>query len=76
MCCNEALFSMFNRRHHCRRCGRVVCKACSQQMTIIKDRLERTCKDCYQYMQTNPVPTINPRPEPTSSAKKLENLRS
>ncbi|CAM4879019.1 unnamed protein product [Rotaria socialis] len=75
MCCNEAQFSMFNRRHHCRRCGRVVCKACSQQMTIIKSRLERTCKDCYQHMQNNPTPAINTRQETSASTKKFENLR-
>ncbi|CAF3352016.1 unnamed protein product [Rotaria sp. Silwood1] len=75
MCCNEAQFSMFNRRHHCRRCGRVVCKACSQQMTIIKNRLERTCKDCYQYMQNNPTPTINTRQETNTSTRKIDNFR-
>lgn len=29
MCCQKTTFSMFNRRHHCRRCGRVVCYYCS-----------------------------------------------
>ncbi|KAL2720586.1 hypothetical protein V1478_010162 [Vespula squamosa] len=29
-CCKTVIFSMFNRRHHCRRCGRVVCAVCSQ----------------------------------------------
>lgn len=29
MCCMESTFSMFNRRHHCRRCGRVICGSCS-----------------------------------------------
>ena len=75
MCCNASQFSMFNRRHHCRRCGRVVCKSCSQQMTVIKDRLERTCKECYQHMQSNPSTTTNARPETNTSTRKLENLR-
>jgi len=76
MCCNETQFSMFNRRHHCRRCGRVVCKPCSQHTTVIKERLERTCKDCYQHTQNNQVSTTNSRQETNNSAKKLENLRS
>jgi hypothetical protein len=76
MCCNETQFSMFSRRHHCRRCGRVVCKSCSQHTTVIKERLERTCKDCYQHTQNNPVSTTNSRQETNNSAKKLENLRS
>ncbi|CAF3740585.1 unnamed protein product [Rotaria sordida] len=75
MCCNESYFSMFNRRHHCRRCGRVVCKTCSQNMTIIKNRPERTCKDCYQFMRNNQTPTINTRQETNIPIKKIENFR-
>lgn len=75
MCCNDAQFSMFNRRHHCRRCGRVVCKPCSQQMTVIKGRLERTCKNCFQFMQNNPNPTAASRPEATVPSKKFDSSR-
>jgi hypothetical protein len=76
MCCNETHFSMFNRRHHCRRCGRVVCKACSQHMTIIKTRQKRTCKDCYQYMQNNPATTLTTRPETNNTpVKKFDSFR-
>ena len=41
----------FNRRHHCRRCGRVVCGVCSaQQMSIDGyERPQRTCNDCYNH---------------------------
>lgn len=38
-CCSLVVFSMFNRRHHCRRCGRVVCHGCSTktlQVCLIK----------------------------------------
>jgi hypothetical protein len=75
MCCNETQFSMFNRRHHCRRCGRVVCKPCSQYETVIKNRRQRTCKDCYQQLQNSPTPTTNPRPEPTNPTKKFDSFR-
>ncbi|KAL7298275.1 hypothetical protein TKK_0008627 [Trichogramma kaykai] len=50
MCCLVVTFSMFNRRHHCRRCGRVVCASCSQQRMQVqgypKSVLVRVCDDC------------------------------
>ncbi|CAH1802978.1 unnamed protein product, partial [Owenia fusiformis] len=48
MVCSVQRFSMFTRRHHCRRCGRVVCAACSSKTTIIRGISARTCDDCYQ----------------------------
>lgn len=35
MCCRKTTFSMFNRRHHCRRCGRVVCYYCSTKRMLV-----------------------------------------
>jgi len=50
MCCRRAAFTMLMRRHHCRRCGRVVCYACSTHRLRIPelyDELEvRICNDC------------------------------
>ncbi|XP_050296333.1 zinc finger FYVE domain-containing protein 26 homolog [Anthonomus grandis grandis] len=43
-------FSMFNRRHHCRRCGRVICSSCSKRRMIVPtygDILVRVCNDCF-----------------------------
>ncbi|KAG5361694.1 E3 ubiquitin-protein ligase PIB1 [Yarrowia sp. C11] len=31
--CCQATFSLFNRRHHCRKCGNVVCNSCSTTRT-------------------------------------------
>lgn len=77
MCCKETRFSMVTRRHHCRRCGRVVCNPCSQYLTTIKNRPERTCKDCYQHLRSSQVTTpTTPRPEPTvTPAKKFDSFR-
>ncbi|KAK7502719.1 hypothetical protein BaRGS_00005969, partial [Batillaria attramentaria] len=48
MVCKLERFSMFNRRHHCRRCGRVVCAACSTKRSQVRDVSARTCDECYE----------------------------
>ncbi|XP_076659551.1 zinc finger FYVE-type containing 26 spastizin [Halictus rubicundus] len=49
-CCKTVIFSMFNRRHHCRRCGRVICAQCSQHRMQVSGYppsvLVRVCDDC------------------------------
>jgi zinc finger FYVE domain-containing protein 26 len=47
--CHEH-FSLFNRRHHCRRCGRVVCSGCSQHRMMIPGYSTgsvRVCNQCF-----------------------------
>lgn len=51
MVCNISKFSLLNRRHHCRRCGRVVCANCSQRTTIIENVFKRTCDDCFRQLE-------------------------
>ncbi|XP_031621433.1 zinc finger FYVE domain-containing protein 26 homolog [Contarinia nasturtii] len=61
MCCKRTIFTMLNRRHHCRRCGRVVCHSCStKRFTIPKlyeNILVRVCDDCDR--QTNEALVTN-----------------
>lgn len=40
--CNKS-FGLLFRRHHCRKCGRVVCSNCAPEKRL---RHERICKDC------------------------------
>uniref|UniRef100_A0A1B0DFF0 Uncharacterized protein n=1 Tax=Phlebotomus papatasi TaxID=29031 RepID=A0A1B0DFF0_PHLPP len=53
MACKLTTFSMLKRRHHCRRCGRVVCKNCSSQKRRIPDMYRnlrvRVCDDCVRW---------------------------
>lgn len=42
----------FNRRHHCRRCGRLVCSSCSTKKMVVEGCREnpaRVCDQCYSY---------------------------
>ncbi|XP_053677148.1 zinc finger FYVE domain-containing protein 26 homolog [Anopheles nili] len=51
MCCRRT-FSMLNRRHHCRRCGRIACHACSKRKIRLghfyEDVAVRVCDDCWR----------------------------
>ena len=51
MVCNVVKFGLLNRRHHCRRCGRVVCSGCSQRTTLIENVSRRTCDDCFKQLE-------------------------
>ncbi|KAM6961382.1 zinc finger FYVE domain-containing protein 26-like isoform 4-T4 [Aplochiton taeniatus] len=52
MVCQRERFTMFNRRHHCRRCGCLVCNACSEKKMAVEGCPEaevRVCDLCYTY---------------------------
>ncbi|XP_014898779.1 zinc finger FYVE domain-containing protein 26 [Poecilia latipinna] len=52
MVCRRERFTMFNRRHHCRRCGRLVCSACSERKMLLDGcpgEEVRVCDQCYLY---------------------------
>ncbi|KAM6201009.1 zinc finger FYVE domain-containing protein 26 isoform 2-T2 [Rhynchocyon petersi] len=52
MVCRREHFTMFNRRHHCRRCGRLVCSSCSTKRMVVEGCREnptRVCDQCYSY---------------------------
>lgn len=57
MCCRKQKFSLFSRRHHCRRCGRVVCDDCSKHRVqlpeMYRDLCVRICLDCHRKLLTN-----------------------
>ncbi len=45
----------FSRRHHCRRCGRVVCSGCSDHVSEVKgyNLPVRVCSECYKTFNTS-----------------------
>jgi hypothetical protein len=47
-------FSLLRRRHHCRKCGKLVCAECSENSMIIKHstmKAERVCDTCFSMSQ-------------------------
>ncbi|KAE8587814.1 hypothetical protein XENTR_v10022121 [Xenopus tropicalis] len=56
MVCKNERFTMFNRRHHCRRCGRLVCSSCSMKRMVVEGCREnpaRVCDQCHAYFSAN-----------------------
>ncbi|XP_013397022.1 LOW QUALITY PROTEIN: pleckstrin homology domain-containing family F member 2-like [Lingula anatina] len=53
MQCNRVEFSILNRRHHCRKCGRVVCNPCSSKKWLLPQQSSkplRVCLNCYDQL--------------------------
>lgn len=75
MSCKRSAFTMLTRRHHCRRCGRVICHSCSTQRMIIpnmyEDVLVRVCSDCFK--QTNNPQTDVSEEAIQDESRKIEN---
>uniref|UniRef100_A0A0V0J4S5 Pleckstrin homology domain-containing family F member 2 n=1 Tax=Schistocephalus solidus TaxID=70667 RepID=A0A0V0J4S5_SCHSO len=57
MCCMVCLdteFTVVQRRHHCRNCGRVVCGKCSQYRWVLPSQCPnqvRVCADCHEKLR-------------------------
>lgn len=68
-------FSAFIRKHHCRKCGRVVCSSCSPHRLELAPRgsfstptEERVCNQCFTSQNDHTHPAPMPQPAFTVSA--------
>ncbi|XP_055996972.1 pleckstrin homology domain-containing family F member 2-like isoform X4 [Ostrea edulis] len=64
MHCKKSQFTLINRRHHCRKCGIVVCKDCSSNKWLLPQQSSkplRVCLTCHQALSNTkaPVPASN-----------------
>ncbi|KAL4224675.1 Pleckstrin y domain-containing F member 2 [Mactra antiquata] len=69
MHCKRSQFSMLNRRHHCRKCGLVVCNDCSNKRWLLPQQSSkplRVCLTCYGKLSKNPSEPVNDMPEDSS----------
>lgn len=74
MVCREERFGVFSRRHHCRRCGRVVCASCSQRTLPVDGygkKTVRVCEDCFDQTVNPTAVGIEVVPAPLPSSKGL-----
>ncbi|KAF0990838.1 hypothetical protein HZS_6109 [Henneguya salminicola] len=66
MCCKKYEFSVIRRRHHCRKCGIVVCGPCSTNKIVIENMNQeqsmRVCLNCFKQSLMK-----DQRPEQTST---------
>uniref|UniRef100_UPI0037E9B0ED zinc finger FYVE domain-containing protein 26 n=1 Tax=Semicossyphus pulcher TaxID=241346 RepID=UPI0037E9B0ED len=63
MVCKRERFTMFNRRHHCRKCGRLVCHACSEHKMPVEGcpgEEVRVCDQCYAYFHPDSDDELEP----------------
>lgn len=78
MCCRRAAFTMLIRRHHCRRCGRVVCFACSTHRMripeIYADIEVRICNDCHQQIEELQIQNKKEHKENSPTQKKRKKI--
>lgn len=49
----HCIFTMTNRKHHCRVCGGLFCGSCSNKKVLLNEKLKRSCESCYLEDQNN-----------------------
>ena len=75
MRCQKAKFTPVNRRHHCRKCGFVVCGPCSEKrflLPIQSSKPVRICDFCYDLLSTGDMAAC----QPTRSDSYSQSLKS
>nr|XP_045624690.1 pleckstrin homology domain-containing family F member 2-like isoform X19 [Procambarus clarkii] len=85
MHCKKTQFTLINRRHHCRKCGKVVCGPCSSKKVILTHQSNkplRVCLTCHDEMSSAQSQTGNSTPvnsnlkDSVSGGKHEEDLKN
>lgn len=62
MHCKKSQFTVLNRRHHCRKCGAVVCGPCSNKRYLLPNQSSkplRVCLNCYDELSLQKAQQIS-----------------
>ncbi|KAH9492864.1 FYVE, RhoGEF and PH domain-containing protein 1 [Bulinus truncatus] len=60
----QVTFNMVRRRHHCRSCGKLICKSCCKKAPLEykKGKIERVCSVCFDVIVNKKEATITATP--------------
>lgn len=62
MICGKSFGLVLNRKHHCRLCGKIICKACSSMTVILQDindsNPQRICIECANKYKADDILSI------------------
>ncbi|KAF7226745.1 pleckstrin homology domain-containing family F member 2 [Nothobranchius furzeri] len=70
MCCHKVKFTPVSRRHHCRKCGFVVCGPCSEKRFLLPSQSSkpvRVCEHCYTVLMSGGLGPHDSISRPTSN---------
>lgn len=84
MHCKKSQFTLINRRHHCRKCGKVVCGPCSSKKVMLTHQSNkplRVCLTCHDELSSaqsgtgGVTPNITNLKEPVSDGDDEEDMK-
>jgi hypothetical protein len=72
MMCRKT-FTVVKRRHHCRKCGRLVCATCSSKKVMLSNlgKAKRVCDECYKALAPESSGPKTPRGQPDTRPEVL-----
>ncbi|XP_035662391.1 pleckstrin homology domain-containing family F member 1-like [Branchiostoma floridae] len=74
--CLQTRFTLLERRHHCRNCGRVVCGDCSKRKEILHHKPVRVCNVCAENLQNIRLPADTDGGDGSDSEEEEEDERT